>query len=121
MIRLEVIANSAVEENILDALGSMGIGKFYTKFPSVYGVGSSGPRMGDSIWPELNIVLVFWCDEVEAKGIQQAVAAVKEQFPNEGIKLFGTEVTFLLPEEPQDGPTDAPAGPPDGSPEEAAT
>ena len=89
MIRLEVIANHSVEENIIEALKNEGVGKYYTKYPSIFGVGSSGPRMGDAIWPEENFALVFWCDEKEAQGIKQAVMEVKEHYPDEGIKVFG--------------------------------
>ena len=89
MIRLEIIANHSVEENILDALKYEGVGKYYTKYPTIYGIGSSGPRMGDSIWPEENFALVVWCEEEEARGIERAVEFVKKRFPDEGIKLFG--------------------------------
>ena len=89
MMRLEIIANHSVEENIHEALKFEGVGKCYTKFPGIIGVGSSGPRMGDSIWPEENFALVIWCEEEEARGIERAVAFVKTKFPDEGIKLFG--------------------------------
>ena len=89
MIRLEIIANRSVEENILEALGKEGVGKYYTKYPTIFGVGSSGPRMGDAIWPEENFALVIWCEEEEARTIKRAVEGVKERFPNEGIKVFG--------------------------------
>ena len=89
MIRLEVIANHSVEENILEALQKKGIGKHYTKYPTIFGVGSSGPRMGDAIWPEENFAMVFWCDEKEALNIGRAIAEVKNHFPDEGIKVFG--------------------------------
>ena len=89
MIRLEIIANNSVEENVLESLKLEGVGKYYTKYPGVYGVGSSGPRMGDPIWPEENFALVIWCDEEEAQGIDRAVSSVKKLFPDEGIKLFG--------------------------------
>jgi len=89
MIRVEIIANHSVEENILEALKYEGVGKYYTKFPTIFGVGTSGPRMGDSIWPEENFAMVFWCEEEEARGIERAVAFVKKRFPDEGIKLFG--------------------------------
>jgi len=89
MIRLEIVANHSVEENILEALKKQGIGKYYTKYPTIFGVGSSGPRMGDSVWPEENFALVFWCDEKEARLIQQAILEVKKIFPGEGIKVFG--------------------------------
>jgi hypothetical protein len=89
MIRIEVIANRSVEENILEALRDEGAGKYYTKYPNVFGVGRSGPRMGDAIWPEENFALVFWCEYEEALEIERAVAYVKEHFPDEGIKIFG--------------------------------
>ena len=89
MIRVEIIANHSVEENILDALKYEGVGKHYTKLPNILGVGRSGPRMGDSVWPEENFVLFIWCEEEEARGIERAVAAVKKKFPDEGIKIFG--------------------------------
>ena len=82
-----------MEENILDDLKYEGVGKYYTKYPNIYGVGSSGPRMGDSVWPEENFVLVIWCEEEEARGIARAVAFVKNKFPGEGIKLFGLPET----------------------------
>ena len=89
MIRIEIIANHSVEENILEALAKEDAGKYYTKYPSILGVGSAGPRMGDSVWPEENFALVIWCEEEEARSIQRAVTLVKEKFPGEGIKLFG--------------------------------
>jgi len=89
MIRLEIIANHSVEENILEALAQEQVGKYYTKIPNIYGVGSSGPRMGDAIWPEENFAIVIWCEDEEARDIKLAVESVKEKFPGEGIKLFG--------------------------------
>jgi hypothetical protein len=88
MIRVEVICNSSVEENILDAFKEEGVAKFYTQYPGVFGVGNSGPRMGSTVWPEENTVFVIWCEEEEARGIQRAVLRVKEDFPTEGIKIF---------------------------------
>jgi hypothetical protein len=89
MIRVEIIANHSVEDNILEALNREGAGKYYTRFPGVYGVGRQGPRMGDAIWPEENFALVIWCENAEAAAIERAVLSVKKQFPDEGIKCFG--------------------------------
>jgi len=89
MIRLEIIANHSVEENILEVLQKEGVGKYYTKYPTIFGVGTSGPRMGDSVWPEENFAMVIWCDVEEGCAIERAVAKVKEQYPDEGIKVFG--------------------------------
>ena len=89
MIRIEIIANHSVEENILEALKHEDAGKYYTKFPSILGLGSAGSRMGDAIWPEENFAMVIWCEEEEAQAIKRAVDSVKEKFPGEGIKMFG--------------------------------
>ena len=89
MLRIEIIANHSVEENVMDALKDHGVGKYYTLYPNVAGVGGCGPRMGDSVWPEQNFSLVIWCEEEEARSIYQAVAEVKEKYPDEGIKIFG--------------------------------
>ena len=89
MIRLEIIANHSVEENIHEALNLEGAGKYYTKYPHIMGVGSAGPRMGDAVWPEENFALVIWCEEEEALRIAQAVEDVKSHFPDEGVKIFG--------------------------------
>ncbi|MDR1957335.1 MAG: hypothetical protein LBQ30_10865, partial [Treponema sp.] len=97
MIRIEIIANRSVEDNIMDALKQEGVGKFYTKYPSVFGVGSRGPRMGDAIWPEENFALVIWCEANEAQGIERAVQSVKKGFPDEGIKLFRPPEVVIPP------------------------
>jgi hypothetical protein len=88
-VRIEIVANLTIEENIMDELRTEGVAKFYTKLPSVSGVGRQGPRMGDSVWPEENFIMVVWCGMDEALGIERAVNRVKKDFPNEGIKLFG--------------------------------
>jgi len=100
MVRLEIIANRSVEENILDAFKKEGVGKHYTKYPTIYGVGSSGPRMGDPIWPEENFVLVIWCEEEEARMIREAVESVKERFPDEGVKVFSLAEPAVAPNAP---------------------
>ncbi|MDR2193673.1 MAG: hypothetical protein LBP19_04295 [Treponema sp.] len=88
MIRIEIIANHSVEENIFEAFRHEKAAAYYTWFPGVFGTGRSGPRMGDAVWPEENFVIVVWCEEAEAERIERAVASVKKHFPDEGIKLF---------------------------------
>jgi hypothetical protein len=108
MIRIEIIANHSVEENILEALAEAQAGKRYTRYPNVMGVGRSGPRMGDAIWPEENFALVIWCEEDEARKIEQAIASVKERFPDEGIKIFGLRSGDSRPREALPAPEKEP-------------
>lgn len=87
-MRMEIIANHSVEADIFEALEKHAVGQYYTKIPSVQGVGNSNPRLGDPIWPEENFLLVLYCDQEQAARIAQAVAEVKARFANEGIRLF---------------------------------
>ena len=91
MTRIEIFTNRSVEENLLDAFKEHGVAKAYSKIPVVHGVGSSGPRMGDSVWPEENVAFIIWCDDLDAEGVKQAVDEVKAQFPGEGIKFFALD------------------------------
>ena len=91
MVRIEIFTNRSVEENLLDAFKKEGVASAYSKIPIVHGVGNSGPRMGDAIWPEENVAFTIWCEAGEVAGIQRAVDQVKREFPGEGIKLFGAE------------------------------
>jgi hypothetical protein len=88
MTRIEIFSNRSVEENLLDAFQNRGVAKAYSKLPVIHGAGTSGPRMGDSVWPEENVAFIIWCDDLEAKLVKEAVDEVKAQFPDEGIKLF---------------------------------
>jgi hypothetical protein len=65
--------------------------------------------MGDAVWPEENFALVVWCEAEEADGIARAVASVKKQFPDEGIKLFRPEVQAVGPAVSAELPPPAPA------------
>ena len=87
-MRLEIIANHSVEEDILEALRQRGVGKYFTKIPSVQGIGSSDPRLGDHIWPEENFLLILYCDARQTDRVVEAVKEVKARFKDEGIKLF---------------------------------
>ena len=88
MKRIEIIANRAVESDLHEALKKAGAARHYTKFPVTHGVGSSGPRMGDHVWPEENFVMVVYCDEEEAAKIRKVIAELKSFFVQEGIKIF---------------------------------
>ena len=100
MIRLEIIANHSVEADIFEALQKHAAGAFYTKVPSVQGVGSSNPRLGDPIWPEENFLLILYCGEEEASRVARAVGEVKARFAEEGIKLFAVQEAREIRYEP---------------------
>ena len=63
MKRIEIIANRSIEGDLHDALKEAGAAQHYTKIPVVHGVGNSGPRMGDHIWPEENFIMIVYCED----------------------------------------------------------
>lgn len=87
MVRLELIANRSVEDEIMEQMNLIGCDHF-TRIPIAYGQGNHEPKQGDSIWPEMNFVMIIYCEENKIEPILTAVNAVKIKFPNEGIRLF---------------------------------
>ncbi len=87
-IRTEIILNRAIEEDLMERLAHHAVAERYTVFVGVQGVGSSGERRGDHVWPEENIVVLFYLPEEESSRVLEAVRELKRQFPHEGIKLF---------------------------------
>jgi len=88
MKRIEIIANRSIQGDMFDAFKKANIVKRYTLYPIVLGVGKSGPRMGDHIWPEENFSLIIYCDEAEAEKIRKVISELKTLFITEGIKIF---------------------------------
>jgi hypothetical protein len=95
MIRIEIVANSSVEDSLFEAFAERRAAKYYTKVPVVHGIGSCGPRKGDHVWPEENFLLIIYCEEQEARDIREAVGEVKSRFPDEGLKLCMIEECSL--------------------------
>lgn len=93
MTRFEIITNQSVEVDLLELLDEASPGISYTLLPGVRGRGRQGVRRGDPIWPEKNAMIIIYAEtEDETRGVAKAVRALKKQFPNEGIKMFASQV-----------------------------
>ena len=88
MIRLEIVSNKSVEEDIVQALEEYVPGILYTSFPLVYGRGKASYKLGTTTWPETNFVLVSYVKDKDLETAKAVVRGIKEKFPGEGIKLF---------------------------------
>ena len=95
MKRLELIANRSVESEIVEALEKNIKDFFYTLLPQINGRGKTKYRMGTATWPELNFLLISYLEDADAVKAQEAIRAVKAQFPNEGIKMFVMEAKMV--------------------------
>jgi len=88
--RAEIIANQSVQEEITEAIEQTDDNLYYTFIPAVQGKGRQRKRLGDETWPELNCMFILYVDETSLTQIRDIIQALKERFPNEGIKLFVT-------------------------------
>lgn len=92
MKKLEIIANRSIEEDLFEKFRKENLTPHYTKIPVVHGTGNTNPKMGDSIWPEENFLLIIYCEEEIAQQIIAVIKDLKIDFPDEGIKLFEISV-----------------------------
>ncbi len=88
MVRVEIIANQSVEDDIVEKLEQSLPEVEYTILPGVHGKGKSSHKLGNNIWPEENFLLFAYTSEENAKKIKEMVESVRNRFPREGISIF---------------------------------
>lgn len=88
MIRIEIIASQAVYTELVDNLEACIPDFLYTVIPLAYGRGRDTYKLGDSTWPETNVLLIAYTDDSIEQKVSQIVRYVKLKFPTEGIKMF---------------------------------
>lgn len=95
MIRVEIYINFGLESELLDAFKSEKIAEHYSRIGNVLGCGFTEPKMGDSVWPQVNSQFIIYCSEDEAKKIKSIVNDIREKYPNDGISIFFTAALDL--------------------------
>jgi len=90
MLRVEIIANQSVEDDIIERFEQEIPDLEYTIMSGIHGKGKTTHKLGNNIWPEENVLIFTYTDEEKAKKIKEVVDAVKVRFPREGISLFAT-------------------------------
>ncbi|MBE6355456.1 PG0541 family transporter-associated protein [Treponema sp.] len=88
MYRAEIIANQSVQDDIIEVLEENIPGILYTTVPLVTGRGKSSYKLGTATWPETNFLMISYIEDEEKAAVKKIIAAVKEKFPDEGIKVF---------------------------------
>lgn len=88
MYRAEIIANQSVQDDIVEILEEYIPEILYTIIPLVNGRGKKDYKLGSSTWPENNFVLISYIEDSRKEIVEKIIASVKQNFPDEGIKLF---------------------------------
>lgn len=87
-VRVEIIFSQALEEDFQQEFKERKIAKHYTKFAGVMGAGYSNPRLGDAVWPQLNMMYIIYCGEEESKEIVKVAEYLREKYIGEGVACF---------------------------------
>ena len=88
MKRVEIMAAQAVQDDLLEALALYEVPPHYTVIPTAHGRGNTTAKLGDSVWPEENFILIIYCEESMVAKIEQAVNLVSRKYDHEGIGFF---------------------------------
>lgn len=93
--RVELIFSQAIEEDFQQLFAENKVASMYTKLDNVKGAGFSNPRLGDAIWPQLNVMYIIYCNEEDCKKIIEIVEQLRMQYIGEGVACFVSEATEM--------------------------
>lgn len=92
MKRVEVILTQAIEEDFVELLErackERNIKCKYTKINEIQGQGKTIPKMGDSVWPQLNTMFIIYCEENEISMINEIMEYLHRIYVGEGAAAF---------------------------------
>jgi hypothetical protein len=90
-----IFYDRAIDEEVLDILRSCSI-DYYTRWQDVSGVGSTGPHLGDHVWPALNNVMLTVVPEERHSEILDRVRRLREDFPFTGLRAVVLPVLDMV-------------------------
>lgn len=85
MKRLEFVMDESIVEDFFSHCQEEGVGTSYTRMDNVTGKGRQNPRLGDSVWPQLNTWIMIVCEETDVPVFRRIVSRIREDFPSEGL------------------------------------
>jgi hypothetical protein len=88
MRRLEVIANQSVQVDLVEGLEAVVPRLQYTLISPVQGSGLRKKKVGDTVWPEVNFILISYMEDEYIGAARASLERLKERFPAEGIAFF---------------------------------
>ena len=88
LTRIEIIFSQALEEDFMQEFKAEKLAARYTKLANVMRAGYSNPRLGDAVWPQLNMMYIIYCSEEEADRIIAICQKLREKYMAEGIACF---------------------------------
>lgn len=100
MKRIEVILTQAIEEDFVALYEKACRQSFskckYTKINDVVGQGNTDPKLGDAIWPQLNVMFVLYVEEKFVPVIANIMKKLHKKFVGEGAVAFISDAKELI-------------------------
>ena len=90
-----IFYDRAIDEEVLDVLTSCCVENF-TRWRDVSGVGTTGPHLGDHIWPALNNVMMTVVEDSRKAEILERVQELQEDFPFTGLRAVVLPVLDMI-------------------------
>jgi len=92
---LIVVYNNILDTAVRDLLEEMGVCGF-TELDGIKGKGCrTGYHLGTPVYPDLNNMLFIIEDDEKINGLAARLEAMREEFPEEGLKVFAVPVSEL--------------------------
>ena len=99
MKRIEVMLTQAIEGDFMSlyekACRIAQIKCKYTKIDNVMGVGNTDPKLGDAIWPQLNVLFILYLEEKYVGIVQNIMNTLHETYVGEGAAAFISDAEVL--------------------------
>ncbi len=95
MKRVEVVLTQAIESDFLQLYERecrrANIQCKYTKIDAVMGAGNTNPKLGDAIWPQLNVLFIIYIEDKYVPAISKVMKKLHEMYVGEGAAAFVSE------------------------------
>jgi hypothetical protein len=88
MIKLEIIANQALERPLMAVMPRRDGKPCYTMLKQVDGSGYSGYCLGNDVWPEENILFMLFIEDEELTAMKERIGELRQRFPLLGLAAF---------------------------------
>lgn len=99
MKRVEIIVTQAIDTDFIHLYEKecrkAGIKAKYTKIDNVMGTGNTDPKLGDAIWPQLNVMFVLYVEDKFVSVIGDIMKQLHEMYVGEGAAAFVSEANMI--------------------------
>lgn len=99
MKRIEIVMTQAIEVDFMNlyekACRIADMKCKFTKIDNVMGQGNTNPKLGDAIWPQLNVMFILVIEDKYVNIIRNIMKTLHNTYVGEGAAAFISDVEEL--------------------------